>query len=82
MFRNLLVILLRGLVLSLIYFEITQANDTTLKNLFFFVSFYTIMFSGASLVDIDPTVVTTAFITKTVFTLVDERIKKHDKNEK
>jgi len=71
---------LKGILLAILYFEITKSNDTTFKNVFLFTSFYTIMLNGAYLVDIDPNVVTTAFITKTVFTLVDERIKKKKEN--
>jgi hypothetical protein len=34
------------------------------------------MIYGAIITDINPTVITSAFLTKTVFTLVDERIRK------
>jgi 6-phosphogluconolactonase/glucosamine-6-phosphate isomerase/deaminase len=34
------------------------------------------MTAGAFILSVDPNVVTTAFVTKTIFTLVDERIKK------
>jgi hypothetical protein len=81
MISDLLKIFLRGIVLALLYLETTKANDTTPKNIFYFVSFYTIMYSGASIVDIDPMVVTTAFITKTVFTVVDERVKKKEESK-
>lgn len=70
--------IIRGLVLSLLYFYITKANDTTLNNIFIFVTFYTIFSITASSVKMNPDVVTTAFLTKTIFTLIDERIKKHE----
>jgi hypothetical protein len=80
-FKNLLIVLSKGFILSLLYLEITKANDTNLKNIFLFISFYTLMFIGASIVDIDPNVVTTAFITKTIFTLVDERVKRKEESK-
>jgi hypothetical protein len=77
--NHILRLILRGIILGVLYLEITQVNDTTPYNIFLFSVFYTIMFSGAQVAGIDPNVVTTAFITKTVFTLVDERIKKKEK---
>jgi hypothetical protein len=70
--------MLRGMILGVLYLEITKANDTSLYNIFLFSLFYTVMFACAQASGIDPNVVTTAFITKTVFTLVDERIKKKE----
>lgn len=72
--------LIKGIILSILYFEITKANDTTIENIFKFTVFYVIMINGAYIMEIDPNVVTTAFITKTVFTLVDERIKRQKQN--
>jgi hypothetical protein len=72
----------RGIVLGLLYFEITGANDTTMENIVLFVSFYTVMVYGAALTGIDPTIVTNAFITRTVFTLVDEKVRKQDEKRK
>jgi hypothetical protein len=71
----------KGLLLSLLYFEITKANDTTVKNVVLFAAFYLSMIYGAILVGIDENVVTSAFLTKTVFTLIDERIKRHDEKQ-
>jgi hypothetical protein len=59
-----------------LYFEITKANDTSFKTVFLFTVFYTAMTTGAFILSVDPNVVTTAFITKTIFTLIDERVKK------
>lgn len=75
-------VVIRGLVLSLLYFYITKANDTTINNVFIFVTFYTIFTFTAISVKMNPDVVTTAFLTKTIFTLIDERIKKHPENNK
>lgn len=69
---------LKGTMLSFLYFTITQANDTTLRNLTLYVIFYLICIVSAILVDISTTVVTTAFFTKTIFTLVDERVKRQE----
>jgi hypothetical protein len=68
--------LAKGIIIALLYFETTKANDTTLLNTIIFTSFYMIMMTGAELLGMDSNVVTNAFITKTIFTLVDERIKK------
>lgn len=79
--KNILTSILKGVILSLLYFEITKSNDTNPKNVFLFTLFYITMINGAYIVDIDPNVVTTAFITKTVFTLIDERIKKKQEKQ-
>lgn len=79
--RQFLTHLIKGFVLSFIYFEITKANDTTIENVFLFTSFYVSMIYGAVITDINPTVITSAFLTKTVFTLIDERIKRKNTND-
>ena len=81
MMRDLTETLLRGILIALLYFEITRANDTTLYNIGLFTLFYSLMIYGAILTDINPTVITSAFLTKTVFTLVDERIRKQEDKE-
>jgi hypothetical protein len=72
--------LIQGLILSFLYLEITNANDTNFYNIFIFTILYLAMIIGASLLDIDFKIVTNAFITKAVFTLIDERIKKPKNN--
>lgn len=72
----------KGLLLSLLYFEITKANDTTPYNIFLFVIFYVTMIYGSKLTGVDPKIVTNAFITKTIFTLIDERVRKKEDNDK
>jgi hypothetical protein len=69
----------KGLVLSMLYFEITKANDLNLHNIIVFTAFYVLLTNGAFIVGIDPNVVTNAFITKSIFVLLDERIKKGKK---
>lgn len=66
----------RGIVIGILYLFITQANDMSLENVVLFVFVYLVMVNGASVAGIDPNVITTAFLTKTVFTVVDERIKR------
>lgn len=73
--------IIKGLLLALLYFEITKANDTTFENVFSFATFYTIMIIGAYLVGMDLIIVTNAFVTKTIFTLIDERIKRSDETK-
>lgn len=69
---------IKGFVLSLLYLEITRANDTTIQNIGLFTSLYIFMVYGAIITGIDHNVITSAFLTKTVFTLIDERIRKKD----
>lgn len=68
--------IIKGIVLAFIYLEITKANDTNLYNVITFTIFYIIMMNGSYLLKMDPNVVTNAFLTKAIFTLIDERIKK------
>ena len=71
--------LIKGIFIAILYFEFTKTNDTNLKNITMFTAFYISMIFGAKITNIDPNVITTAFLSKTVFKLVDERKKK--KNE-
>ena len=68
--------IIKGIILAFIYLEITQANDTNLYNIVTFTIFYVIMMNGSYMLKMDPNVVTNAFLTKAIFTLIDERIKK------
>jgi hypothetical protein len=68
--------IVKGIILSILYFEVTKANDTSLNNIFYFTVFYTVMIAGSFILGIDSSLVTNAFITKTVFTLIDQRIQK------
>ena len=82
MFKGLLQQFLKGILIAVLYFEITKANDTNFGNVILFTAFYLSMIYGAILTGIDPNVITSAFLTKTVFTLVDERIKRPDEPNK
>ena len=68
----------KGLLIAILYLETTKVNDTTFENIILFVAFYLSMVLGAILAKVDTTVITGAFLTKTVFTLIDERIKRYD----
>jgi hypothetical protein len=68
-------IAMRGLILSVLFLEITKANDTTITNIILFTSFYIIMVYGAILTNVDQNAITSAFLTKTVFSLIEDRIK-------
>jgi hypothetical protein len=76
--NNFITQFLKGILISVLYFEITKLNDTTLYNIIVFTSFYLSMIYGAILANIDENVITSAFLTKTVFTLVDERIRRKE----
>lgn len=66
----------RGVVMAILYLELTKANDTTAYNIGLFTTFYVVIINTARLLDIEPAIVTNAFLTKCIFTLVDERIKR------
>lgn len=76
LFNNIIINIIKGIILSVIYFEITLSNDTTIYNISLFTMFYVILVSSSTIIGIDPTIVLNAFMTKTVFTLVDQRINK------
>lgn len=67
---------IKGILLAFVYFEVTNANDTTFYNMGMFTVFYIILILFAKIIDIDTTIITNAFVTKAVFTLVEERIRK------
>lgn len=68
--------ILKGLFLGLLYFEITKANDTTFYNLTLYTFFFVIMVYAAQLTNTNENIVLNAFVTKTVFTILDERVKR------
>ncbi len=72
---------IKGLIVGLLYLFITKENDTSVKNLLVFIIFFITVSNGARLAGIDPNVVVTAFITKSVFTIVDQRIKIYNRNQ-
>jgi hypothetical protein len=81
MFKDFFVQFIKGIILGLVYFEITKANDTTFENIVLFTTLYLTMVYGAYVIDMDKNVITSAFLTKAVFTLVDERIKRKKKQD-
>lgn len=76
MFDKFISEIIKGAFIAFLYLQITLTNDTTIENIIKFTLFYILMVYGAILSDIPTTTITGAFLTKTVFTLVDERIKK------
>lgn len=80
-FSTLIKDVIKGMFIALLYLQLTKANDTNFQNILLFSSFYVVMLNGAQFAGVDPIIVTNAFITKTVFTLIDERIKKEPNDE-
>ena len=74
--KQIIMIIMRGVFLGLTYFTVTKAHDTTFENIMKFTLFYCILSLSAYLVEIEMRVVTGAFVTKAIFTLIDERINK------
>jgi len=70
--------IIKGAFIAFLYLQITLTNDTTVENIAKFTFFYLLMVYGAMISGIQTNAITTAFLTKTVFTLIDERIKKKD----
>ncbi len=68
--------IIKGIFLGFLYLQITLANDTTVENITRFAIFYILMVYGAMLSGVQTNVITGAFLTKTIFTLIDERVKK------
>jgi hypothetical protein len=75
-------ILLRGLFLSVIYLSVTTADDMSLLNILKFSIFYLMFIFISSSIGIDQNVVTSAFTTKIIFTLIDQRINKNREEKK
>lgn len=71
----------KGFIIGILYLFITRENDTSFKNILIFVIFYISVSNGARVAGIDPNVVATAFVTKSVFTIVDQRIKVYKNNK-
>lgn len=69
--------IIKGLVIGILYTFITRENDTSIKNIVMFIILFITLSNGARLAGIDQNVVLTAFITKSVFTVVDQRVKKY-----
>jgi hypothetical protein len=79
--RTLFFEFLKGLFLSLMYLTLTEADDTNIQNILVFSVSYVVLLNSAKFVTIDPNFVTNAFITKTIFTLIDQRVNKKNKHE-
>lgn len=79
--RTLLIEFVKGFFLSLIYLTLTEADDTNLQNILVFTLSYVVLLNSAKAVTIDPNFVTNAFITKTIFTLIDQRVNKKNKEQ-
>jgi hypothetical protein len=75
-------IVLRGIFLSIIYLGVTVADDMSLTNIIKFSVFYVIFLTVSSNIGIDPKVVTSAFTTKIIFTLLDQRLNKNEEDKK
>lgn len=70
--------IVKGAFIGFLYLQITLTNDTTIENVLRFTFFYLMMIYGGIISGISTNTITTAFLTKTVFTLIDERVKKID----
>lgn len=78
----LLIDLIKGLVLALLFFQITQTNDTTVENIVKYIFYYMIIINTGRLTNVDTNIITNAFVTKTIFTLVDERVRRKNNYDK
>ena len=72
----------RGVLMSMMYLNFTLADDFNLINVVKYTLFYVATVIGAEFAGIDSIIVTNAFMTKTIFTLVEDRVKKTDTENK
>jgi hypothetical protein len=66
---------LKGILIGVLYFETTRVSDTNAKNILAFAGFYILLIFTAHFIHMDTNIITNAFVTKTIFTLVDERLR-------
>ena len=73
--RSLIKEILIGVFISLIYLQATSEEDTDITHIFSIALTYVLLKYIADYVDINPDLITNAFITKTIFTIIDVRLK-------
>ena len=82
MFYELIREIIKGIFIALLYLQLTLTNDTTVENITRFAIFYMLMVYGARLSGVETKVITGAFLTKTIVTLIDERVKRPTSKKK
>lgn len=76
-------VLYKAFFLSVLYYTLTNRDDdTTFANILLFMIMYIALIIGARLSDIDTNLVTNAFMTKAIFTLIDDRLTQPKYKEK
>ena len=73
--------IIRSVFLGFLYFWITKDNDTSIVNISRFSLFYLGFYITAKQVGIDQNVITTAFTTKFIFTLLEDHIQQYKKEK-
>jgi len=76
---NLISDFIKGIFIAFLYYQITTADDTTVYNIVTFAIFYVILVNGAMISGIDPIIIRNAYMTKMVFSIVDQRLTKNVK---
>lgn len=64
-------LIIRGIFLALVYLTLTPEDDTSLYNIFVFAGKYVLFMMSARFVVMDPKIITTAFVTKAIFPLIE-----------
>lgn len=67
---------IKGVFIAFMYYQITTADDMTFNNIVVFAGFYVIILNSAVIAGIDPIIITNAYMTKMVFSIVDQRLTK------
>ena len=71
-----------GVFLSLLYLEMTLANDTTFRNIINYTLYFVVLVNSARLLNVNSEIIVNSFITKTIFTVIDERMKRYASEKK
>lgn len=71
----------KGFVLACLYVFITKEDDTNISNILKYSTYFFVLILLFLSVGVNSDIITSAFISKTIFTIVDERIKASQKNE-
>lgn len=80
--EKILIDFIKGVFIAFMYYQITTENDTNFNNIVSFAGFYVIVLHSAILAGIDPIIITNAYMTKMVFTIVDQRLSKTNSEQK
>jgi hypothetical protein len=74
--------LIKGLFLACLYVFVTKDDDTTLSNILKYTTYFFILILSFLSVGFNADIIASAFISKTIFIIIDERIKSSNPKNK